>query len=72
MNSFEIRTEADYKTAEARLEIMAGAIPGTEEAAELKHLTKAVVEYLKKQNQTAGLHQDIAQTKHWISGKLFL
>ncbi|MGV3585850.1 MAG: hypothetical protein ACO1OF_02515 [Adhaeribacter sp.] len=64
MNSFEIHTEAEYKTAEARLEIMAGAIPGTEEATELKHLTKAVVDYLKKQEQVAGLPQDMAHPKN--------
>ncbi|WP_190277478.1 hypothetical protein [Adhaeribacter rhizoryzae] len=58
MKSCEIESEDEYKTAAARLEIIAGAIPGTAEATELKHLTKAVVEYLKKQNQ------ELARTKH--------
>ena len=43
-----IETEADYRRAEARLELIADAIPGTSEAQELKALTKAIVDYLKK------------------------
>ncbi len=46
----KIQTEEEYRTAEARLEIMAGAIPGTVEADELKELTKAVVSFLKQQS----------------------
>ncbi len=60
MNRMSIQSEEDYKTAEARLEIMAGAIPGTVEAHELKDLTKAVVDYLKRQNQGQALKQEVA------------
>jgi hypothetical protein len=42
-----IESEEDYKRAEARLEEIAGAAPGSEEAEELKALTKAIVDYLK-------------------------
>ncbi|GEO06277.1 hypothetical protein AAE02nite_39410 [Adhaeribacter aerolatus] len=63
MYNFNIHSEEEYKTAEARLEIMAGAIPGTVEACELKCLTKAVVDYLKKQSLPTHLKQDSAPSK---------
>ena len=48
-----IESEEDYKMAEARLEVIAGAVPGTKEAEELKALTKAIVDYLKKSKSTS-------------------
>ena len=60
MNLLVIHSEEEYKTAEARLEIMAGAIPGTVEAHELKDLTKAVVDYLKRQNQPAAFNAELS------------
>ncbi len=63
MNMYIINSEDDFKTAKARLDVMAGAIPGTVEAKELRDLTKAVVDYLKKQNQGQNIKRDLAPDK---------
>ena len=49
-----IQSEDDYKNAEFRLETIAGATPGTLEAQELKALTIAIVDYLKRVKSKPG------------------